>query len=359
MRPLFIGIGYAALHWRRLLAMSIISVFASLLLIPVTAEVYLQAAVEKQAQPLARVSATYFTSFYRSSQVSHTGRQMARLLREVTARDLGFTTVINNFQIDDPNLVGLPKIVLFEGRAAQKYLPRRIGCPKATVCIFAGRDAIAAPPKVDIAGQMLKVRRLSSRGFAYFDPNLGMVKLDDKLVLLSKSFFLAKLDSYAIEEAVSRTILLNPARRLLDTYVRAAESQGLYLVPNFAGIGAEERVNKFLQQAHLEVFVFLVFFLLCGFSQSLLLLPAWRAHRNEIALRHIDGKRFGHEIITGVAFVVTMSLAVPNLLVLSLASLDPDLIPACSIAAMILFTSSLLSLLLVVRETSTSRKAVQ
>lgn len=144
----------------------------------------------------------------------------------------GYTAIFNNMGLDDPDFAeGYPTLVLF-GDVIQDLFPELPLC-ESVPCAMQGSKLVDENIKaVNIAGENIPVVGTLPTGATFFDPSAAGLSLDNRIVIRAPTKLLPLPNFIEQEEAIARTVLLDPESKVVDTFVTSSANNGLYLIPH-------------------------------------------------------------------------------------------------------------------------------
>lgn len=196
-------------------------------------EVVSQVAVLKGGQHLREKHTITFIPYYpHGGEESQVGNKTVQYVIDQINNKKGYTAIFNNMGLDDPDFAeGYPTLVLF-GDVIQDLFPELPLC-ESVPCAMQGSKLVDENIKaVNIAGENIPVVGTLPTGATFFDPSAAGLSLDNRIVIRAPTKLLPLPNFIEQEEAIARTVLLDPESKVVDTFVTSSANNGLYLIPH-------------------------------------------------------------------------------------------------------------------------------
>lgn len=243
------GTGLAIRRWPTTVSMSGIIGMTCIVLALLIGDIAHQYSIFRGGQELRENRAVSFTPYYANEAASIFPDSTLQNIVEAAQDGKAYTAVINNLQIDDLDFADGHRVIAIAGDAARSIFPGLSLCSPAP-CAMRGfdlRDAHIA--EFSFAGNMLNPDQILHQNAVLFDANVSAVELDQAVLAVLPPSSLLSMDQVEREEAVSKTVLLDPLDADLDEFVEGASSAGLHLIPHRLDVDQPERFRQMILES--------------------------------------------------------------------------------------------------------------
>lgn len=229
-------------HWPSMLSLGLLIAIASTVLALLLSDVITQLSVLRGGQEMRERLATIFTPYYETEDVVDVSDPTLAHLADAIEEGSGYTAVVNNVQVNDPDFAdGIPVILIF-GDTVAEIVPSMQVCAPAP-CMMRGADVSdESPRELQIGSITVAGGDHMQPASAFFDANMGAVPLDNRIVVMLPTEAFSFLDAYEREEAASRAVFLGDSSTDIDKYVASSANDGLFLVPHDVAVDQPARM---------------------------------------------------------------------------------------------------------------------
>lgn len=299
-----------------MLFVSLLAALGSLMLASVLSDFQTQIGVISAGRALSAHHAIAFSVYYRDQRVSALDADFVEQVSDLIERGDAYATVINNATVGDQELTTQPSAqlpVVLIGAAVQELFPNLPLCSPAP-CGMRGADLDPAIEQVASVGRMEITAGTSlPRNAVHFDVLAGAQSLDNRLLLRLPPRSLVKLSDYGREEAITRTVLLDPSPDVVDSFVLGASRGGLYLVPLDLATKQPLAYRNALSMAFKYILGVLSFLAIILVAFTLSAVVVFEQSQRELVIRRAYGASARHIAFRGAAFIAVALVAMPLL----------------------------------------------
>ncbi len=232
LREILGGARLGLRYWPSTLSLGLLIAIASTVLALLLSDVLTQFSVLRGGYEMRKNSATIFTPYYETQDVSDIGDSTLAALADAIDNGSGYTAVVNNVHVNNPDFAdGVPVILVF-GNAVHKIIPSIPFCSPAP-CMMRGSDiSVESPRELHIGPITVTGGDKLPPASTFFDANMGAVPLDNRIIIMLPTTAFTFLDAYEREEAASRAVFFDNSSTDINKYVTLSASDGLFLVPH-------------------------------------------------------------------------------------------------------------------------------
>jgi hypothetical protein len=263
MREMWAGVIMACRRWQAMLGISGMIAAACVVFALALQDVVSEVAVLKGGQHLRGQHAVTFTPYYPpDGEPSKVGNGTLQYVIDQINNQKGYAAIINNMGLDDPNFAGgHPTLVLF-GDVISDLFPELRLCESAPCAMKGSKLANEKIKAVNLAGENIPVVGTLPAGATFFDPSAAGLPLDNRIIIRAPTKLLPLLTSIEKEEAIARTVLLDPEAKVVDTFVTMSTNDGLYLIPHDIAVDQPQRFREIMGRSAIYIVGMLSFLLL-------------------------------------------------------------------------------------------------
>lgn len=295
-------------------------------------DVLTQASTLKEGAALRKANAVATTPYYLAGGVSTANDQALALLGEHATTGTGYSAVINNIAINDPDVLGGTSALIVTGPVVFEVFTRLgTGCPAP--CVLRGADLPTTTEPLHFRGLIIPQGAMLPRGAVWFDPNAAGVNLDDVQLLVLGPDHYRYLDNEEKEELLTRAVLLNPSDHELHSFIAGAAAGGLSLVPARLSEEQPDVFSDLMTRAALYVVALIAFALLLGLAYSAIVRTMAAREQRALIIRRMCGGTQGRLGARIVSYPFLVSRALPLLMCVLLSVLGPPLRTGAAIVA--------------------------
>lgn len=263
MRELWAGVIMACRRWQAMLGISLMITAACVVFALALEDVVSQVAVLKGGQQLREQHAVNFTPYYPSDgEPSQVGTDTIQFVIDQINDQKGYTAIINNMGLDDPEFAdGHLTLILF-GDVISDLFPELQLCESVPCAMQGSKLAGENMDSVNIAGENIPVVGTLPAGATFFDPSAAGLPLDNRIVIRAPSNLLPLLSPIEQEEAIARTVLLDPEAKAVGTFVKMSANSDLFLIPHDIAVDQPQRFREIMGRSAIYIVGMLSFLLL-------------------------------------------------------------------------------------------------
>lgn len=262
MRELWAGVIMACRRWQAMLGISGMIAAACVVFALALEDVVSEVAVLKGGQHLRKQHAVTFTPFYPQGKSTQVKNDTIQYVIDQINNRKGYTAIIHNMELDNPDFAGgYPTLVLF-GDVIPDLFPELSLC-KSVPCAMKGSKIVDEKINaVNIEGENIPVVGTLPAGATLFDPSAAGLPLDNRIVIRAPTKLLPLLHSIEKEEAITRTVFLDPEAKVVDTFVTMNANTELYLIPHEIAVDQPLQFREVMERSAIYIVGMLSFLLL-------------------------------------------------------------------------------------------------
>ncbi|ASU77609.1 hypothetical protein CDG81_03975 [Actinopolyspora erythraea] len=304
------GVRMALRRWPTMLSLAAMIGLACVVLVVLLADVLVRFKALRGGHELCERGAVVFKPYYGISEVTSVPDRTVADLVDMIRAERAYTAVINNARLDDPDFAGGVPTVLFVGSELAETVPDLELCEPAP-CAMRGAEVAPPAEPVEVAGHTFTTFERLPRAATHFEPRLGAVPLNERLVLNLPPRALPRLDRYEREEAVSRAALLDVSDSELDGYLAGSAAGELYLVPHRIAVDQPKRLSGLMVASTMYVAGLAAFLALVLLAFAATARRTLHRERAVFAIRRTHGASSGHIAVRIAGFVGIVVLVPP------------------------------------------------
>ncbi|MED3645092.1 hypothetical protein P5F75_17195 [Caldifermentibacillus hisashii] len=262
MRELWAGVIMACRRWQAMLGISGMIAAACVVFALALEDVVSQVAVLKGGQHLREQHAVTFTPYYPQGEPTQVGNDTIQYVIDQINNRKGYTAIIHNMALDDPDFAGgYPTLILF-GDVIPDLFPELPLCESVPCAMKGSKIVDEKINAVNIEGENIPVVGTLPAGATFFDPLAAGLPLDNRIVIRAPTKLLPLLNSIEKEEAITRTVLLDPEAKVVDTFITMNANSELYLIPHDIAVDQPQRFRELMGRSAIYIVGMLSFLLL-------------------------------------------------------------------------------------------------
>lgn len=271
----------SGLKW--IVALALLISFGCFVFSLALADVYTQTAVLQGGRTLRANHATSFTPFYKEGAVSSTSPESIQLLAERIEQGQAYSAVLNNADVSgSESEMGEPIVLLF-GNVVGDLYPDLNLCSPAPCAMRGGGAVGAVSGDLEFLGERIPIAGRLPKRATWFDPNSTGIPLAERTVIRLPPQDLVRLDEYAQEEVLTRTVMLRQPPAVVDRFVGTVQASDIYLVPSDLAVDQPQGFRDVVSRSGLYLagfftYLLLMFGVLSLSSNSLLQRESLRLH---------------------------------------------------------------------------------
>lgn len=308
------GARMALQRWPIILAISTLVAISAAILVLIVSDVVTQSTALRAGKEFRNLSAVVFTPYYGHEGPTPISSDLAQSLQQLVDSNSAYTAVIGNVNSNIVRGGESPAVLLVFGDAIFRTMPYLALCDPAPCASIGAKVKNVSLEKLQLGIFEIHSTQILPFSSAFFDANLGVIPLDEKVILHLRAKDLAKLTlPEELEEAVTRSVMIGADQSAISIYVDQAAKNQLYLVPRNVAIDQPARLSGFMLLSVMYVIGLVVFLAIILFAYSSVAGHMLKQAHSVFAIRITHGadSKDVTARVSGFVFVALLALPIP------------------------------------------------
>lgn len=288
-------------------------------------------------------NAVAFNVTYPQGAVSDHNAEALTLLSDAIDKQTAYSTVLNNFALEDPGMDHTTTILLIGDQIFHMFpeIQPQVSAP----CVLRGANLAGERQSLHFRGLEIPSGGFLPQHTVWFDPHRSGLSLDNVQVVVLTTEHIALLNQIEQEELLMRAVFLNPSDAQLNTYISTVAKGNLYLVPSMLASSQPSHLRDLMIRSSLYLLSLAAFCTLALLAYGASLREIIAQEARTFLIRRLYGASRMHLSVHILVFLAVTTLIAPLGTCLLLASLGSPFIWGASImATLIVCTYTLLAL---------------